>query len=78
MPAKYHFEAAIFDLDGVITRTALVHSHAWKKMFDDYLRQREIQHGEPFREFTQKGSIRKSMASFFLPPESFAIKYPKG
>ena len=41
MPAKYHFEAAIFDLDGVITRTALVHSHAWKKMFDDYLRQRE-------------------------------------
>ena len=54
MPAKYHFEAAIFDLDGVITRTALVHSHAWKKMFDDYLRQREIQHGEPFREFTQK------------------------
>ena len=54
MPAKYHFEAAIFDLDGVITRTALVHSHAWKKMFDDYLRKREIQHGEPFREFTQK------------------------
>lgn len=54
MPAKYLFEAVIFDLDGVITRTALVHSHAWKKMFDDYLRQRERQHGEAFREFTQK------------------------
>ena len=54
MPSKYIFEAVIFDLDGVITRTALVHSHAWKKMFDDYLRQRETEHGEPFREFTQK------------------------
>ncbi len=54
MPEKYLFEAVIFDLDGVITRTALVHSHAWKKMFDDYLRQREILFGETFREFTQK------------------------
>ena len=54
MPDKYLFEAVIFDLDGVITRTALVHSHAWKKMFDDYLRYREEKHGEPFKEFTQK------------------------
>ncbi|MFA5973810.1 MAG: beta-phosphoglucomutase family hydrolase [Lentimicrobiaceae bacterium] len=54
MPAKYIFEAVIFDLDGVITRTALVHSQAWKKMFDDYLRQRETEHGEAYREFTQK------------------------
>jgi beta-phosphoglucomutase family hydrolase len=54
MPDKYKFEAVIFDLDGVITRTALVHSHAWKKMFDDYLRQRANEHGEEFREFTQK------------------------
>jgi len=54
MLSKYHFEAVIFDLDGVITRTALVHSHAWKKMFDDYLRFREEKHGEPFKEFTQK------------------------
>jgi beta-phosphoglucomutase family hydrolase len=54
MPSKYLFEAVIFDLDGVITRTALVHSHAWKKMFDDYLHQREKEFGEPFKEFTQK------------------------
>jgi beta-phosphoglucomutase-like phosphatase (HAD superfamily) len=32
-----HFDAVIFDLDGVITQTALVHSAAWKKMFDDFL-----------------------------------------
>ena len=55
MPTKYIFEAVIFDLDGVITRTALVHSHDWKKMFDDYLMYREKLHGETFREFTQKG-----------------------
>ena len=54
MPAKYLFEAVIFDLDGVITRTALVHSHAWKKMFDDYLLHREKVLEEPFKEFTQK------------------------
>jgi len=54
MNKKYNFEAVIFDLDGVITQTALVHSQAWKKMFDDYLRYREAKHGEAFREFTQK------------------------
>jgi len=34
------FDAAIFDLDGVITRTATLHARAWKQMFDDYLRRR--------------------------------------
>lgn len=29
----------IFDLDGVITRTARVHAAAWKKMFDTFLQQ---------------------------------------
>jgi beta-phosphoglucomutase-like phosphatase (HAD superfamily) len=32
-----NFDAVIFDLDGVITKTALVHSAAWKKMFDEFL-----------------------------------------
>ena len=32
------FDAAIFDLDGVITQTASVHAKAWKEMFDTYLR----------------------------------------
>ncbi len=31
------FDAVIFDLDGVITRTAEVHFLAWKRMFDEYL-----------------------------------------
>ena len=51
---KYKFEAVIFDLDGVITKTALVHSAAWKKMFDEYLMAREKKHNEPFREFSHE------------------------
>jgi beta-phosphoglucomutase family hydrolase len=32
--------ACLFDLDGVLTKTAAVHAKAWKQMFDDYLRER--------------------------------------
>jgi beta-phosphoglucomutase family hydrolase len=42
----------LFDLDGVITQTAKLHSAAWKEMFDDYLRERSEETGEPFEEFT--------------------------
>ncbi len=45
------FDAAIFDLDGVITRTAAVHAAAWKHLFDDYLRAQAGQTGEPFQAF---------------------------
>ncbi len=47
-------QAVIFDLDGVITKTATVHSHAWKKMFDDYLLEKYEKAGEPFKAFTQE------------------------
>jgi beta-phosphoglucomutase family hydrolase len=30
--------ACLFDLDGVLTKTATVHARAWKSMFDAYLR----------------------------------------
>lgn len=49
---RYSFDAVIFDLDGVITKTALVHAEAWKSVFDEYLRLRERRDNEPFREFT--------------------------
>ena len=45
------FDAAIFDLDGVITKTAAVHSSAWKHLFDEYLRTHADQTGEPFHAF---------------------------
>ena len=43
--------ACLFDLDGVITKTAVVHNAAWKEMFDSYLRDRCRQSGEPFVPF---------------------------
>ncbi|WP_138417765.1 HAD family hydrolase [Sinomonas gamaensis] len=30
-------EALLFDLDGVLTPTAVVHEHAWRQLFDEYL-----------------------------------------
>ncbi|HEX4831295.1 MAG TPA: beta-phosphoglucomutase family hydrolase [Trebonia sp.] len=41
--------ACLFDMDGVVTRTATVHDAAWKEMFDDFLRSRE--HGGQFVPF---------------------------
>jgi beta-phosphoglucomutase family hydrolase len=41
----------LFDLDGVLTRTATVHAAAWKEMFDDFLRARAAETGEPFVPF---------------------------
>jgi beta-phosphoglucomutase family hydrolase len=35
--------ACLFDLDGVLTRTAKVHAAAWKEMFDAFLRRRAEQ-----------------------------------
>jgi beta-phosphoglucomutase family hydrolase len=39
--------ACLFDLDGVLTKTAVVHAQAWKEMFDAFLRGRE----GPFQPF---------------------------
>jgi beta-phosphoglucomutase family hydrolase len=36
----------LFDLEGVLTKTAVVHAAAWKQMFDDYLRERAKRSGE--------------------------------
>jgi beta-phosphoglucomutase family hydrolase len=41
----------LFDLDGVITKTATVHDAAWKEMFDSFLREQSRQTGEPFVPF---------------------------
>lgn len=49
---NYAFRSVIFDLDGVVTKTATLHAHAWKKAFDEYLKLRERRDGEPFQEFT--------------------------
>jgi beta-phosphoglucomutase family hydrolase len=45
----------LFDLDGVLTRTATVHAAAWKEMFDGYLRQHAEQSNIPFVPFDTVG-----------------------
>ena len=40
--------ACLFDLDGVLTQTAKVHSAAWKQMFDGYLREAQGDGFAPF------------------------------
>lgn len=37
MSREFRFQAAIFDMDGVITDTARVHAEAWKQLIDSYL-----------------------------------------
>jgi beta-phosphoglucomutase family hydrolase len=49
IPDEIH--ACLFDLDGVLTKTAKVHAVAWKEMFDRYLRARAERTGEPFVPF---------------------------
>ena len=44
-------QACLFDLDGVLTQTASVHAAAWKQMFDEFLRMRAEQTGQPFVPF---------------------------
>jgi beta-phosphoglucomutase family hydrolase len=39
--------ACLFDLDGVLTKTASVHAEAWKQMFDEFLAARAKQGGKP-------------------------------
>ncbi len=42
-PELHRYDALLFDLDGVITRTATVHAAAWRRLFDDLL----VHSGQP-------------------------------
>ncbi len=41
-------QGLLFDLDGVLTKTATVHAKAWKQMFDKYLEERDGDGFTPF------------------------------
>lgn len=43
--------ACLFDMDGVLTQTAIVHNAAWTETFDAYLRERSQRTTETFRPF---------------------------
>jgi alpha,alpha-trehalase len=50
-PTDQALDAFIFDLDGVVTRTAGLHATAWKRTFDHYLAERAAQQHEAFQAF---------------------------
>ncbi len=77
------FEAVIFDLDGVITKTALVHSTAWTRMFNDYLSFREKTYDEKQAAFTHEkdylpfvdGKPRYKGVADFLSSRNIKLTY---
>jgi beta-phosphoglucomutase family hydrolase len=82
MPAE--IRACLFDLDGVLTQTDLIHIAAWQEMFDAFLRQRATRTGQPFIPFDPAsdygryvdGKPRADGARSFLA--SRAIELPEG
>jgi len=76
--------ACLFDMDGVLTDTASVHTKAWKAMFDDYLSQRAERTGDKFVPFDAAsdyrtyvdGKKREDGVRSFL--ESRGIELPEG
>ncbi|WP_046320300.1 beta-phosphoglucomutase family hydrolase [Mycobacterium sp. UM_Kg1] len=51
--------ACLFDLDGVLTDTASVHTRAWKAMFDTYLAARAQRTGGAFTPFDPDSDYRR-------------------
>lgn len=76
-------DALLFDLDGVLTRTAAVHAAAWGEMFDAFLRTRDDAAGGAFEPFTPAdyaahvdGRLRHDGVRTFLA--SRGISLPEG
>ncbi|MCW2862318.1 MAG: Haloacid dehalogenase superfamily, subfamily variant 3 with third motif having or [Actinoallomurus sp.] len=73
--------ACLFDMDGVLTRTATVHAAAWKQMFDEFLREREGESFTPFDPVADydeyvDGKRREDGTRSFL--KSRGIELPEG
>ncbi|MCB2263166.1 MAG: trehalose-phosphatase [Candidatus Thiosymbion ectosymbiont of Robbea hypermnestra] len=49
--SREEIDAALFNLDGVVTRIARLQTSAWKRLFDAYLRERSSREGEDYRYF---------------------------
>jgi alpha,alpha-trehalase len=53
------YEAVIFDLDGVVTRTASVHAAAWKQLFDEYREERLKRNLPVYEPFDEDNDYRE-------------------
>ena len=48
--SPFKFQAVLFDMDGVVTKTATIHTIAWKEVFDQLLKE---QIGADFKPFSE-------------------------
>ena len=55
---RKHFDAVLFDMDGVVTDTAIAHAAAWKRLFDDYLAERAQREPTDDRPFDANADYR--------------------
>lgn len=55
MAAMAAIEAVVFDTDGVVTDTAVVHAAAWKRLFDAFLARRGREDGRRLEPFDEVG-----------------------
>ncbi len=59
-PVDIHAYAAwLFDLDGVLTKTAEVHAAAWQQAFDEFLEQESARTGVSFAPFDPAGDYQR-------------------
>jgi alpha,alpha-trehalase len=81
---RERFDGVIFDLDGVVTRTASVHAAAWKQLFDEYREERlnrdlpvydPFDAGDDYREYVD-GKPRYDGIESFLGARG--IELPRG
>jgi beta-phosphoglucomutase family hydrolase len=57
--SPWDYDAVLFDLDGVLTKTASVHAAAWKKLFDEFLERRAADTGQAFVPFDIDADYRR-------------------
>ncbi|MGZ8244881.1 HAD family hydrolase, partial [Methylomagnum sp.] len=77
------YDAVLFDLDGVLTRTASAHAAAWKRLFDAFLKEHAAATGEPFVPFDSDADYRRYVdgkprydgVSAFLESRRMALPY---
>ena len=58
MSSWQSYDAMLFDLDGVITRTATLHAAAWKRLFDEFLAGRAEREHTTFAPFDAEADYR--------------------
>ncbi len=75
-------DAVIFDMDGVVTDTALLHAQCWKQTFDSLLRSVSDETGQTLRPFTMAeyaqyvdGKPRYDGAAAFLAARELSLEW---